>query len=91
MFVPFQVYILIAFIATRIYEAALPSRRYADTEDYMVVIAGYAASFLVLIFGAFAELSLRRHKESVENFLFALLALFSPIFCCLLWHVHSHA
>ena len=71
---PFQVYVLAAFVAVRIHQH-LVQHRHAELSFYFAVLAGYWITFFVVLLGGFRQRSVGDSSGSVMSWLLAALCI----------------
>jgi hypothetical protein len=77
---PFRAYVVIAPLCVITYVTTI-GRTYAGRGDFLPsVLEGYVLSFVALVFGAIAQLLLRRRTSALISFVFAIAAVFSAWF-----------
>src|SRR6187401_2869801 len=70
----FKAYVLLAYFAMQLYLAALPRRRDADSELFMLAIFGYMICFVVLCCESKVHNQAGRTRASVVSLLLGLLS-----------------
>jgi hypothetical protein len=70
---PFQAYVLAAFLAQTIYQIVVVHRRYSEPSFYLALYTGYTLAFVVLVSGGFRQRSLGDKRGSAFSWLIAAL------------------